>query len=74
EGLFMGISGGSAVVGAVRYARKHQLGPEAVMVILMPDNGRGYISKAFNDAWLRKNGLLPNQEENPQQEGSVPAG
>lgn len=57
EGLFLGISGGSAVVGALRYARKHNLGPEAVMVVLLPDSGRGYLSKAFNDVWLQKNGL-----------------
>lgn len=58
EGVFIGISGGSAMVGALRYAREQALGPEAVMVILLPDSGRGYISKAFNEDWLRKNGLL----------------
>lgn len=57
EGVFIGISGGSAMVGALRYAREQNLGPNDVMVILLPDSGRGYISKAFNEAWLRKNGL-----------------
>jgi len=58
EGLLVGISCGAAVVGALRYARKHQLGAEAVMVILLPDSGRGYLSKAFNEEWLKKNNLL----------------
>jgi cystathionine beta-synthase len=58
EGLLVGISCGSAVVGALRYAEQHQLDENAVMVILLPDSGRGYISKAFNDDWLRERGLL----------------
>lgn len=58
EGLLVGISCGAAMVGALRYARQHQLGPDAVMVVLLPDSGRGYLSKAFNETWLRKNGLL----------------
>ncbi|MBF2052985.1 MAG: pyridoxal-phosphate dependent enzyme [Candidatus Sericytochromatia bacterium] len=57
EGLLVGISCGAAMVGALRYARQHQLGPDAVMVVLLPDSGRGYLSKAFNETWLRKNGL-----------------
>lgn len=58
EGLFVGISCGAAVVGALRYAETNHLSEQDVMVILLPDNGRGYISKAFNEEWLRKNGLL----------------
>lgn len=57
EGLFVGVSCGAAVVGALRYARKHQLGKDAVVVILLPDNGRGYLSKAFNDQWMESVGL-----------------
>lgn len=58
EGLFVGISCGSAVVGALRYAEQNNLTEKDVMVIILPDNGRGYISKAFNADWLSKNGLL----------------
>lgn len=58
EGLLVGISCGAAVVGALRYARKHQLSADAVMVILLPDSGRGYLSKAFNEDWLKKNELI----------------
>lgn len=58
EGLFVGISCGAAVVGALRYAANQNLSAEDVVVILLPDNGRGYISKAFNEEWLRKHGLI----------------
>jgi cystathionine beta-synthase len=58
EGIFAGGSSGSAVVGALRYARHHQLGPEAVMVVILPDSGSRYLSKVFNDDWMRENGFL----------------
>lgn len=58
EGIFTGGSGGSAVVGALRYARRHRLGPEAVMVVILPDSGSRYLSKVFNDDWMRENGFL----------------
>ncbi len=58
EGIFTGGSGGSAVVGALRYARRHQLGPEAVIVVILPDSGSRYLSKVFNDDWMRENGFL----------------
>lgn len=57
EGLFVGVSCGAAVVGAIRYAHKHQLDKDAVVVILLPDSGRGYLSKAFNDKWMQSVGL-----------------
>ncbi len=58
EGLFVGVSCGAAVVGAIRYARKHKLGDDAVMVVLLPDSGRGYLSKAFNEDWLKSKNLV----------------
>lgn len=58
EGIFAGGSCGSAVVGALRYARHHHLGPEAVMVVILPDSGSRYLSKVFNDDWMRENGFL----------------
>lgn len=58
EGLLVGISCGAAVVGALRYARQHPLKDSDVMVILLPDSGRGYLSKAFNETWLKNNDLL----------------
>ena len=55
EGLFVGISCGSALVGALKYAE--EMG-EGTLVVLLPDSGRNYINKAFSEEWLSKNGLL----------------
>ena len=56
EGLLVGGSSGTACVAAMRVA--HELPPDAVMVVLLPDNGRGYLTKIFNDEWMRANGFL----------------
>ena len=58
EGIFCGGSSGSAVVGAIKYAREHNLGPEDVVVVLLPDSGSRYLSKVFDDDWMRENGFL----------------
>lgn len=55
EGLFTGGSGGMAVVGALRVAQRQ---PEDLVVVILPDSGRNYISKIFNDDWMRGNGFL----------------
>jgi len=57
EGLLVGGSCGMAVAAALRAAR--QLGPDDVVVVLLPDSGRGYLSKVFNDEWLASYGFLP---------------
>ncbi|ROO82774.1 cystathionine beta-synthase [Actinocorallia herbida] len=56
EGLLVGGSCGMAVVAALRVAEK--AGPDAVIVVLLPDGGRGYLSKIFNDDWMRDYGFL----------------
>src|SRR5579872_1759227 len=56
EGLLVGGSSGTALVAAYRLTR--ELAPEAIVVVLLPDNGRGYLSKIFNDEWMRTNGFL----------------
>ena len=56
EGLLVGGSSGTAVAAALRIAR--ELPPEAIMVVVMPDSGRGYMSKIFNDEWMHANGFL----------------
>jgi len=56
EGIFAGISSGAAVVGALRYARRLRL-PRQILVIL-PDSGNRYVSKVWNDAWMRDAGFL----------------
>jgi cystathionine beta-synthase len=55
EGIFSGGSGGMAVVGAVRVAERR---PEDLVVVILPDSGRNYMSKIYNDAWMRQNGFL----------------
>lgn len=59
EGLLVGGSCGMAVVAALEVARA--AGPDDVVVVLLPDSGRGYLSKVFNDAWLSAYGFLQAQ-------------
>ncbi|HEX2152634.1 MAG TPA: pyridoxal-phosphate dependent enzyme [Acidimicrobiia bacterium] len=56
EGILTGPSGGMAVEGARRVAAEDQ---DALVVVLVPDSGRGYLSKAFNDEWLVEHGFAP---------------
>jgi cystathionine beta-synthase len=56
EGLLVGGSCGMAVVAAIQVARS--AGPDAVVVVLLPDGGRGYLSKIFNDDWMADFGFL----------------
>lgn len=56
EGLLVGGSCGMAAVAALKVAQ--QAGPDAVVVVLLPDGGRGYLSKIFNDEWMAKYGFL----------------
>ncbi len=58
EGIFCGGSSGSAVAGAIKYAREHNLTKDDVMVIILPDSGSRYLSKVFNDDWMRENSFL----------------
>jgi cystathionine beta-synthase len=57
EGLFVGWSSGSAVHGALEYAREH-LRKEDTMVILLPDHGTRYLAKVYNDQWMQDHGFL----------------
>ena len=50
EGLLVGGSCGMAVHAAVQIAQRH---PDRMVVVILPDSGRGYLSKVFNDDWLR---------------------
>ncbi|RST03201.1 cystathionine beta-synthase [Streptomyces sp. WAC07149] len=56
EGLLVGGSCGMAVVAALRAAEG--LGPDDVVVVLLPDSGRGYLSKIFSDEWMAGHGFL----------------
>ncbi|MGA2522298.1 MAG: cystathionine beta-synthase [Acidimicrobiales bacterium] len=56
EGLLLGGSGGTAVAAAL--AIGHDLPATAVIVVHLPDSGRGYLSKLYNDAWMADYGFL----------------
>jgi cystathionine beta-synthase len=56
EGIFAGVSSGSAVAGVVKYAKG--LKEKKNIVVILPDSGNRYLSKAFNDNWMRENGLI----------------
>ena len=60
EGLFVGGSCGAAVAGALKYLRLND-NPELNAVVLLPDSGSRYLSKIFNDNWMRENGFLEPQ-------------
>jgi cystathionine beta-synthase len=61
EGLLVGGSSGMAVVAALEAAR--DLPASAVVVVLLPDSGRGYIGKIFNDKWLQSYGFSDVADE-----------
>lgn len=79
EGLLVGGSCGMAVVAALRVAER--LGPDDVVVVLLPDSGRGYLSKIFNDEWMNDYGFLDGGEAVPRvgdvlghkEEGALPS-
>lgn len=56
EGLLIGGSGGTAVHAALVVAE--ELGPEAIIVVVIPDSGRNYLSKIFDDEWMIEFGFL----------------
>ena len=56
EGILIGGSGGTAAHAALEVAR--ELPSDAVIVVLLPDTGRSYLSKIFNDDWMAANGFL----------------
>ncbi len=63
EGILAGESCGTAMVAALDEARRliredPGTAAEAVMVVILPDGGRNYLSKLYNDEWMRANGLL----------------
>jgi len=75
EGLFCGWSCGSAVAGALEWA-KENMTDDDIMVIILPDHGTRYLGKIYNDEWMKARGfveervfetaadLLAHQEDN----------
>jgi cystathionine beta-synthase len=63
EGLLVGGSSGLAVAVALKVAATAE--PDDVIVVLLPDGGRGYLSKIFNDTWMADYGFLLDQAAGP---------
>jgi cystathionine beta-synthase len=61
EGIFCGTSSGAALAGAMRYVQ--ELPPGRVAVVIFPDSGSRYLSKVFDDRWMRENGFLESAWE-----------
>ncbi len=61
EALLVGGSCGMAVVAALKVAA--EAGPDAIVVVLLPDGGRGYLSKIFNDDWMADYGFLTSTSD-----------
>ena len=61
EGLLVGGSSGLAVAAALEAAK--DLGPDDVVVVLLPDGGRGYLGKIFNDKWMKSYGFAQVSDE-----------
>jgi cystathionine beta-synthase len=61
EGILMGESCGTAIWAALQVARETD-DPDALFVVLLPDSGRNYVGKLYNDGWLREKGLIGPDE------------
>jgi cystathionine beta-synthase len=61
EGLCVGPSSALALVGAIKYSEK--LEKPSKILVMLPDSGRAYVSKAFNDEWLLNNNLMKPSEK-----------
>jgi cystathionine beta-synthase len=62
EGILMGESAGTALWAALQWARELD-DPDALFVVLLPDSGRNYVGKLYNDDWLRSQNLLGADED-----------
>lgn len=61
EGMFCGWSCGSAVAGALEWAREHMT-KDDVMVIILPDHGTRYLGKVYSDSWMKDHGFLEERD------------
>ncbi len=77
EGLLVGGSCGLAVVAGIEVAKRANRGD--LVVVLLPDSGRGYLAKVFNDDWMRKYGFLGGNDQDTvgrvlqQKSGDLPS-
>ncbi len=62
EGIFCGGSSGSAVAGLLKSEIVRALPPDAIIVVILPDSGNRYLSKMFDDTWMRENGFFESEQ------------
>ncbi len=60
EGIFAGGSAGTSLFGAMQVAK--EMGPGKMVVVIIPDSGDRYISKCYNDEWMKDKGYLDREE------------
>jgi cystathionine beta-synthase len=58
EGILVGSSSGAAVAGAIKFVKLKKVAKNKNLVVLLPDSGRSYLSKIFNDEWMQQHNLL----------------
>lgn len=63
EGILCGGSAGMAVAGALKFAREQKLPKGKKLLVILPDSGAKYLSKIFNDDWMREYGFLDPDEQ-----------
>lgn len=61
EGILVGGSCGSAVAGVIKYIEEKNISEDKIIVVLLPDSGKSYLSKIFNDDWMKENGFIEKE-------------
>ncbi len=62
EGIMAGGSSGSAIVGAIKYLKRNDISGAKALVII-PDTGRNYLTRVYDDDWMSEKGLETNDEK-----------
>lgn len=63
EGIFAGYTSGAAMQATIQLADKGEFDDNSVVVIIFPDHGSRYMSKIYNDNWMREQGFFDSQKE-----------
>lgn len=63
EGIFAGYTSGAAMQATFQYAAKNEFNENSVVVVIFPDHGSRYMSKIYNDNWMREQGFFDTQKQ-----------
>jgi len=63
EGIFAGYTSGAAMQATFQYAEKGEFDENSVVVVIFPDHGSRYMSKIYNDNWMREQGFFDTQKQ-----------